>query len=592
MIMKRKKIGILTQVAILFAISILASGIFTYYTQHMVSVTNVKKQTEMTAEEVAAEVKKCVEEYPAHEWLLRYWYEHSEELDIEYDAEYQTGTRTEEKCRLLRSHCPDLQLLYVTTEEIESLAEEDRKLYAEITYSWLITHVNQIKRSYKIDYLFCVSTDYYYEDQFFIFSAADPGAVRGRNYEEVYTLGTTVKVSESQSEAMRNAQKNYTYLADAGNYVDYYSLLEQIDDRILLIGMTFNMTDLNSVIHSQTAGGTSFAVFYQLFLSVICLALIAYFIIRPLKEVQQDIRTYSQTKNSKETIENLSQIRSSNEIGELAEDVIVLAREIDHYMEQIAAITAEEERISTELALAARIQESMLPNSFPAFPERNEFEIYASMDPAKEVGGDFYDFFFVDEDHLCLVIADVAGKGVPAAMFMTISMILLANMARMGKTPSEILEMANDAISPNNKEEMFVTVWMGILELSTGKLTAANAGHEYPVLMQPGGKFEIIKDRHGFVVGGMEDVKYHNYEMQLNPGARLFVYTDGLPEAMNAENTLFGTDRILKVLNQNPDETPEKILGRVTAAVNDFVKDAEQFDDLTMLCIHYKGPKN
>ena len=142
MIMKRKKIGILTQVAILFAISILASGIFTYYTQHMVSVTNVKKQTEMTAEEVAAEVKKCVEEYPAHEWLLRYWYEHSEELDIEYDVEYQTGTRTEEKCRLLRSHCPDLQLLYVTTEEIESLTEEDRKLYAEITYSWLITHVN------------------------------------------------------------------------------------------------------------------------------------------------------------------------------------------------------------------------------------------------------------------------------------------------------------------------------------------------------------------------------------------------------------------------------------------------------------------
>ena len=164
MIIKRKKIGILTQVAILFVISILASGIFTYYTQHMVSVTNVKKQTEMTAEEVAAEVKKCVEEYPAHEWLLRYWYEHSEELDIEYDAEYQTGTRTEEKCRLLRSHCPDLQLLYVTTEEIESLAEEDRKLYAEITYSWLITHVNQIKRSYKIDYLFCVSTDYYYKD--------------------------------------------------------------------------------------------------------------------------------------------------------------------------------------------------------------------------------------------------------------------------------------------------------------------------------------------------------------------------------------------------------------------------------------------
>ena len=276
----------------------------------------------------------------------------------------------------------------------------------------------------------------------------------------------------------------------------------------------------------------------------------------------------------------------------LAEDIIELTREIDNYTETIAAISAEEERIGTELALAARIQESMLPMIFPPYPDRQDFEIYASMNPAKEVGGDFYDFFFIDDDHLCLVIADVSGKGVPAAMFMTISKIILANTAMLGKSPAETLENANAAICSNNREEMFVTVWIGILELSTGILTASNAGHEYPIIKQPEGKFELIKDRHGFVVGGMEGLRYTSYSMRLAPGSKVFLYTDGLPEATDADNCMFGTDRILQVLNEDPDQDPEQILRTVTNAVNDFVKDAEQFDDLTMLCLHYRGQQH
>ena len=229
---------------------------------------------------------------------------------------------------------------------------------------------------------------------------------------------------------------------------------------------------------------------------------------------------------------------------------------------------------------------------FPPYPDRQDFEIYASMNPAKEVGGDFYDFFFIDDDHLCLVIADVSGKGVPAAMFMTISKIILANTAMLGKSPAETLENANAAICSNNREEMFVTVWIGILELSTGILTASNAGHEYPIIKQPEGKFELIKDRHGFVVGGMEGLRYTSYSMRLAPGSKVFLYTDGLPEATDADNCMFGTDRILQVLNEDPDQDPEQILRTVTNAVNDFVKDAEQFDDLTMLCLHYRGQQH
>ena len=235
----------------------------------------------------------------------------------------------------------------------------------------------------------------------------------------------------------------------------------------------------------------------------------------------------------------------------------------------------------------------MLPNIYPAFPERPEFDIYASMNPAKEVGGDFYDFFLVDDDHLCLVMADVSGKGVPAALFMMASKIIIASHAKLGKSPAQILTDTNAAICSNNREEMFVTVWLGILELSTGKLTAANAGHEYPALRKADGRFELIKDKHGFVIGGMEGLRYKEYELQMDPGSKLFLYTDGVPEATDANGELFGSERMVDALNKAVTASPEDILEQVRSDVDGFVKEAEQFDDLTMLCVEYRGaPQN
>ena len=232
----------------------------------------------------------------------------------------------------------------------------------------------------------------------------------------------------------------------------------------------------------------------------------------------------------------------------------------------------------------------MLPHVFPAFPERKEFELFANMDPAKEVGGDFFDFFLVDDDHLCITIADVSGKGIPAALFMMASKILLKNNAMTGKGPAEILTDVNAAICANNREQMFVTIWLGILEISTGRLTAANAGHEYPVLMRAGKDFELYRDKHGFVIGGMEGAEYSQYELQLNPGDKLFLYTDGVTEATDANKELFGSGRMIAVLNERKDTSPTQMLEGVRRAVDDFVKEAEQFDDLTMLCLAYKGP--
>ncbi len=251
----------------------------------------------------------------------------------------------------------------------------------------------------------------------------------------------------------------------------------------------------------------------------------------------------------------------------------------------------ETARISTELNLATRIQADMVPNIYPAFPDRREFDVYATMDPAKEVGGDFYDFFLIDDDHLCLVMADVSGKGVPAALFMMASKIILANNAMIGKSPAQILTDTNAAICSHNREEMFVTVWLGILEISTGKLVAANAGHEYPVVKHGDGSFEVLRDKHGFVIGGMAGMKYKEYELTLEPGSKLFLYTDGVPEATDAESNMFGADRMLDALNEKKDGTTVEILKHVRASVDGFVKDAEQFDDLTMLCMEYRGPE-
>ena len=251
----------------------------------------------------------------------------------------------------------------------------------------------------------------------------------------------------------------------------------------------------------------------------------------------------------------------------------------------------EQERMAQELRMAREIQHSSLPHIFPPFPDRKEIDLYASMDPARDVGGDFYDFYFVDEDHLCLLIADVSGKGIPAAMFMMVAKRILEEYARQNTSASEILQKTNEAILDGNQAEMFVTVWLGILEISTGRLTAANAGHEYPVLYRRDGAFELYKDRHGFVIGGLSGVRYKEYNLQLEPGDKLFVYTDGVPEATAENGEMFGADRMISALNTNAKGSAEAILRGVRNAVDAFVEDAEQFDDLTMMCLEYRGTK-
>ena len=268
--------------------------------------------------------------------------------------------------------------------------------------------------------------------------------------------------------------------------------------------------------------------------------------------------------------------------------IVALAMHYIRTARERRALALEKERLDTELSLATRIQANSLPKDFP---EREEFSLHASMTPAKEVGGDLYDFFMIDDDHLALVIGDVSGKGVPAALFMMVAVSLIHHVSMGELNPAKILQTVNNEICARNPEEMFVTVWLGILEISSGRLTAANAGHEYPAVKHSGEHFELLKDRHGFVIGGMDGVRYRAYELQMEPGEKLFVYTDGVPEANNTAEEMFGAERMIDALRGCEDGTPAQVLEGVRDAVSAFIGSAPQFDDLTMLCLQYNGGK-
>lgn len=288
---------------------------------------------------------------------------------------------------------------------------------------------------------------------------------------------------------------------------------------------------------------------------------------------------------SRGNLEHRSAVRTDDEIGVLAESFNEMSASLQRHIADLTEITAEKERLGAELAIASQIQTDTLPRVFPPFPERREFDIYASTVPAKEVGGDFYDFFMVDDDHLALVMADVSGKGVPAALFMMTAKTLIKSAVLHGLSPKATLESVNDQLCENNDAEMFVTVWLGVLQVSTGNLVCANAGHEYPAVKHTDGKFELLMDPHGFVLAGMENSMYEEYTLSLAPRDKLFVYTDGVPEATNSANELFGTERMLRALNASVTRTCEEQLCCVRHAVDEFAAGAPQFDDITMLCL-------
>ena len=330
-----------------------------------------------------------------------------------------------------------------------------------------------------------------------------------------------------------------------------------------------------------------------LFFIVVALAVITVIMVRvidtgvvsPIIALTKYIDSYEKGNLTLEPVT----FKDDNEIKWLSDSFSNMIGKMELYITDIKKITAERERIGAELNVATKIQADMLPGIFPAFPDRREFDIYASMNPAKEVGGDFYDFFMVDNSHLAIVMADVSGKGVPAALFMVIGKTLIKDHTKPGRDLGEVFTEVNNLLCKSNSEGMFITAFEGVLDLVTGEFDFVNAGHEIPFLCKKDGVFAPYKIKAGFVLAGMEGIRYQSGSMQLEPGDKIFQYTDGVTEATNKSNELYGMERLNNVLCKNAALTPTELLPKIKMDIDAFVGDAPQFDDITMLCLEYKA---
>ena len=409
-----------------------------------------------------------------------------------------------------------------------------------------------------------------------------------------FSLGDRSGIEDYFSDGVRTAwQTGIPYNGYMIHETDYGSTITAVypivyeGGTIAFVAVESPMRTLQSDVNSYIFTVLIIVCIISVILFVLTALILVNLLIRPIKTISHEAAYFVDNKN--EISENLKKIKNHDEIQVLAESVLKMEIGINEYISNLTKVTAEKERIGAELNVAAKIQADMLPRIFPAFPERKEFDLYASMNPAKEVGGDFYDFFMIDDDHIGLVIADVSGKGVPASLFMVIAKTLIKNRALLGGSPSEVLSYANDQLGEGNEAELFVTVWFAIIEISTGKGIAANAGHEHPALRKKDGAFEMIKYRHSPAVATMPGINFKEHEFKLDPGDSLYVYTDGVTEATRSDNVLFGTDRMIASLNKDPEADPKTMLETVRDDIDEFVGDAHQFDDITMLGFKYMG---
>ena len=498
-----------------------------------------------------------------------------------FDAEYSNTTY----------HIADTAASLVNGDHIEEyLAGEQTEEYAR-TRRILNAYCNRMN----VSLVYVIKVDQSdYESFVSVFNAVD-NSVDNSHYEE-WELGHPRETTNDEyREAYREIYENESpfeiiYRLNPGQGLrPHITMIVPIDNDegkvSALLCVQRPISELASVILSF--------VTYIIIASLVLVLIIAQFVVRFLRKwVVKPIRVISNeaTRFARENTkgEDLGDVSKFEEIYNLSRSIDKMETDMVNYIDNLTTVTAERERIGTELNFAKQIQFSSLPTKFPAFPDREEFDVYAYMKPAKEVGGDFYNFVLVDDDHLAVWIGDVSDKGVPAALFMMSINIMINIRTSMGGTPAEIMAFVNDNICEHNGENMFITIWLGILEISTGRLTFVNAGHEDIAVYHKGGEFELYKTKHNIAVGIQSGMVYKDFEMQLGKGDRIFIYTDGVPEATDPYNMLFTTDRMINALNERKDGSPQEFLEIVYTRVKEFVGDRTQFDDLTMVGLELK----
>ena len=591
----KKRKGIVKQITtpvFIISVIIIVIAVITFVLFNMTVLLN--QRFEYTTQ-IAGEVVTTIEDYKSLDFLVPYWHDHYDEMEFFYGNREILIDKESELAELIPDYADEE---HVTVDQVLALDEDGQRLFAEVCYYQLCEDFDRIKRSYGPLFLYSFSIDG--DNQFFYITGTKEDELRESSGGEIFELGCTYPYQAGRYPTLDS-------LIATGEPADRIELsLNKDADRtavhvfapvtcngqmVMIVGVSTDWADLIDYTLGLTEFLAGFIIVLVASLTLMFFRLLRKYAVTPLFKERDIIKTYEQDKDSAKAVPELKKIDSDNEIEELADAFSSMLVEIERYMEETQKTAVEKERLGAELSMAASIQESQLPSKFPAFPDRKDFDIYASMDPAKEVGGDFYDFFLVDEDHIAMVMADVSGKGIPASLFMMISKLLLQSRIMMGESPAEALSNTNSQLMQNNEVHQFVTVWLAVFDLKTGKGIAANAGHEHPVIRRAGGKYELVEYKHSPPVATMRKLKFRDHEFELNPGDSLFVYTDGVPEATNSDNELFGTERMLEALNKDPYASCEAVLKNVSEGIDEFVAGAEQFDDITMLCFKYFGNK-
>lgn len=568
---------------------------FSGFAMYQSSMSIFMDEKEASARNLARFAKEEMVNTPNIEWLVDYWKNNYDDMDIFWEDEIAL---TELRLRFLNAN-PGLDINQLPETTLQSLDNESQKLYAEIAYMDLIMTFDKLKEIYNplFLYSFCIVEKTDGPDQrLFLLTAKKENETRGTGEKDIYLLGHHTDLQYDTHPLLVQTYKTGKELPEyekTDGHEElrihvYVPLTDKHGKTIAIVSVTMDADEIQSTLLHRLAVIELLAFMFFLLSVTAIILLLRSMVVNPICDMQRSVNAFGNDMDAEKLSRKLEHITMPNEIGFLASTVSSMGASLAYYMDTTASVTAKQERINTELALASRIQDSSLPKNFDILPKEWNIKLFASMDPAKEVGGDFYDFIKIDDDHLALVIADVSGKGIPAALFMMISQLLIANNTFIIEHPSLILQSVNDRFCEHDIADMFVTVWLGILEISTGIITASNAGHEYPIIKRANELFELFNDApHGLVVGGMSGIKYKDYQFTLADGDILFVYTDGVVEATKADNAQYGTYRLLQTLNSANANSPKELIERVATDIEFFAEGTEQFDDITMMALCY-----
>ena len=581
----KKNKSILTQtaliIAVLFCAAVATNGLAIYDSGsdfYMSGLIDNKRR-------LTHYVEGMMSSFASIEWLLKYWQTNYELIDISRNfQDLRKYNQVPYEFLINRKK--------ITSQEIEeNLLPDQQLLFAEYCYRELMSDFDEIKTMLQPFILYCVRPlETEINSAFVFFNAVDK-----KDHDEIIKeqLGTIWSLDMSKHPVIKDMYESgresdefeHVKLKNQEILYGYMPLI--INGKILChITAAFLWDDVKNAIYDSLISVEIRNALLLVAAGAVLTILLYMLMLRPLEKVQSSVREFTRRKDSNSIVIELETIKSRNEIGRLADDVSLLAVTLEQYNEEAARLSADNARINTELSLAATIQEGILPKNFPNV---DEFSLYASMRPAKEVGGDFYDFFMIDDDHIALVIGDVSGKGISAALFMMTAKTTLKDCALSSdKDVNEIIREVNDKLYEGNEAMLFVTLWFGVLTISTGEINYVNAGHEYPALRRTGGEFKIIDDIHARPLAILKNIIFSTGKLHLKKGDTLFLYTDGVVDAHNEDDEHFGEDGLVEALNKNPSGTPQELEGTVLKSLNDFTGSVPQFDDVTMLCVSYR----